>query len=64
VVWLPLRYALFRLSLLPRLWTVAAAYFFRNYCLDGLLPIFAAAAALAALYNLVDVHALARLAPQ
>lgn len=62
--WLPLRYARFSLPLRPRLWTVGGAYFVRNYCIDGVLPIVMAIVALATLYDLIDVHALARLAPK
>ncbi len=62
--WLPLRYAWFKMTLRPRLWTVAFAYFFRNYVVDGALPIFVALISLAALYNLLDVHLLAQLAPK
>jgi hypothetical protein len=40
-----------------------AAYFFRNYGLDGVFPIVVATLALLALYNVVPLHWLAALAP-
>lgn len=61
---LPVKYALFRMSMRPRLWTVSSAYFLRIYGVDGALPIVMAVVALASLYDLVDVHILSTLAPR
>ena len=59
----PLRYLRMKLLNLPRLWTVRAAYFLRNYAIDGLLPVLLAVIGVAALFEIIDLHFLKSLAP-
>jgi len=60
---LPLRYFLSNMQTLPVLLAVRLAYILRNYGVDGVLPIGAAIVALLGLYDLIDLHSLAALAP-
>lgn len=51
-------------TLTPRIAVVRLIYFIRNYITDGLLPILIGLTALLAIYNIIDVRALAYLIPR